>query len=74
MKTHIQLTSTSFPPDPDEAELINEGLFDRKLAEFISGKLPEYGFLVQGLTPEDWGWQIQIKHSDFPAVVQMWML
>lgn len=66
MKTHIQLSSTFFPPDPDEAELINDGRFGRKLAEYISAKLPEFGFSVDGLTPEDWGWQIQIRNPDFP--------
>lgn len=66
MRTHIQLTSPNFPADSDESELVNEGRFGRKLAEYISTQLPEFGFMVKGMHPEDWGWQIELQNSDFP--------
>ncbi len=69
MRTHLQLASTGFPPDPKEAGILPEGRFGRRLAEHIAGKLPDFGFEVEGISPEDWGWQIRLNHAAFPLWV-----
>lgn len=65
MRTHIELRTASFPADPDEAELINEGRYGRKLAEYLGANLPTFGFDIEGIHPEDWGWQIQLRNEEF---------
>ncbi|WP_315777138.1 MULTISPECIES: hypothetical protein [unclassified Bradyrhizobium] len=66
MKTHLEFVSTAFPPEPGEDELVNPGLYGKRLAEFLSEELPRHDFTVSRMTPEDWGWRIDLENSEFP--------
>lgn len=66
MRTHLEFVSTAFPPEPDEDELINPGLYGRRLVQFLSDQLPRHGFAVSCVTPEDWGWRIDLENPAFP--------
>jgi len=69
MRTHLEFASTSFPALPEEDELVNPGLYGKRLAEFLSSELPHHGYAVTYIGPEDWGWRIDLEHSAFPLWV-----
>ncbi|MEO9130763.1 MAG: hypothetical protein ABI240_06100 [Sphingomonas sp.] len=66
MQTHLEFRSTAFPAYPGEEEEINPGRYGKRLAEFLAGELPRYGFKVVDLNAEDWGWRIDLAHDAFP--------
>ena len=43
MLTHVEFQSELFPPDPDEDELVNPGVYGRRLAMFLAEKLRAMG-------------------------------
>jgi len=69
MRTHVEFVSKAFPADPGESEAINPGRFGKQLAEFLRSQLPLHGFVVAALRPEDWGWQVELEHKEFPLWV-----
>jgi hypothetical protein len=66
LRTHVEFTSTEFPPDPQEAEKINPGRHGKRLAEFVAAGLPAQGFKVKVVDFEDWGVRIEIENPEFP--------
>jgi hypothetical protein len=56
MKTFLEFRSHKFPPYPGEEDRINPGLWGKRLAEYLEGKLKAEGFKTHGVIPEDWGW------------------
>jgi hypothetical protein len=66
MRTHLEFRSTEFPPMPGEEGQINAGRYGRRLANLLSQELPQQGFEVTAVTPEDWGWRIDIESETFP--------
>jgi hypothetical protein len=69
MKTHVEFKSKSFPPYEGEEERINPGVWGKRLAEYLVGKLPEHGFTPREMNAEDWGWYIPIENETFPLAV-----
>ena len=65
MKTQVEFRSSIFPPYDDEEEIINPGRYGKRLAEYIHVHLPKYGFEVEDIYSEDWGWGVPIKNDKF---------
>jgi hypothetical protein len=66
MKTHLEFVSTAFPPELGEDELVNHGLYGKRLADFLCEALPRHGFVVTKMSAEDWGWRIDLLNTEFP--------
>jgi hypothetical protein len=69
MKTHVEFRSSKFPPYEGEEEQINPGLWGKRLAEFLVGKLSDRGFETQPIVAEDWGYYIPIRNDGFRLAV-----
>ena len=65
MKTHVEFRSSKFPPYEGEEEQINPGLWGKRLAEYLVGKLSNAGIQTEEIIPEDWGWYIPVKNESF---------
>jgi hypothetical protein len=65
MKTHVEFRSKKFPPYEGEEELINPGLWGKRLAEYLVQKLAQRGIQTQEIISEDWGWYIPIQNDGF---------
>ncbi len=66
MDKFIHIRSTQFPVLPgEEAELVNEGMFGKALAEYLQRKLTERGYDVPFFCCEDWGWWVELPEAPF---------
>ncbi len=65
MKTLVTFRSKMFPPYEDEEEMINPGLWGKRLAEYLVEKLRPHGVIAEEIIAEDWGWYIPIKSEGF---------
>lgn len=70
MKTQVTFQSAKFPADPDEEDLINPGLWGRKLARYLVQKLAAEGIATGEPVAEDWGWMIPV-HDEGPHPVAL---
>ena len=66
MRTQLTFRSEKFPPDPDEEELVNPGLWGRRLARYLEQALEDRGIATGGIGSEDWGWLVHVENADFP--------
>jgi hypothetical protein len=66
VKTHVEFRSNDFPPYPEEDELINPGLFGKRVAEFLVAGLRAEGFEPDEPATEDWGWYFDVRNEEFP--------
>jgi hypothetical protein len=69
MKTQVEFQSDKFPPYDGEENQINQGLYGKRLAEYLVTKLQTAGIETEEILAEDWGWVIPIKNAKFP----MWI-
>ena len=69
MKTQVEFRSNKFPPYPGEEELINPGLWGKRLAEYLVQKLAERGIQTEGMIAEDWGWYVPVKNEGFKLAI-----
>ena len=72
MRTRVEFASEKFPSygNIDEGANYDQGVFGRRLAEYLSEKLPLQGFEVSGMSVEDWGWRLDIENPEkFPLSV-----
>jgi hypothetical protein len=65
MKTQVEFRSSKFPPYEGEEELINPGLWGKRLAEYFVEKLAEKGIATEEITAEDWGWYVPVRNKRF---------
>ena len=65
MKTRVEFRSKKFPAYEGEEELINPGLWGKRLAEYLVQKLAQRGIQTQEIIGEDWGWYIPIQNEGF---------
>ncbi len=65
MKTQVEFRSAKFPACDGEDELLNPGLWGKRLAEYLTGKLAEKGIETGEMNAEDWGWYIPITDGEF---------
>jgi hypothetical protein len=54
MKTFVEFRSKKFPPYEDEEELINPGLWGKRLAEYLVQKLSKRSIKTEEIIAEDW--------------------
>lgn len=66
MKTHVEFRSSSFPPYDGEEELVNPDRYGKRLAQYLQRELPKHGLPVTGISPEDWGWMVELENETFP--------
>ncbi len=69
MLTHVEFRSELFPAIEGEDEIINPGIWGKRLAEFLRDGLVARGFVILGPFSEDWGWCLRILDKPFP----MWI-
>jgi hypothetical protein len=69
MRTHVEFRSSKFPAYEGEEELVNPGLWGKRLAEYLQSKMAENGIGTGEIYAEDWGWAVPLKHDAFP----MWI-
>jgi hypothetical protein len=69
MRTHVEFESTHFPADADadadEDELVNPGVYGKKLAEFVAAGLAAHNLKVRTVFAEDWGWTVELENKEF---------
>ena len=65
MKTQVEFRSAKFPPYDGEEEMINPGLWGKRLAEYLVKKLSEKGVKSRQIVAEDWGYYIPIENEGF---------
>jgi hypothetical protein len=65
MENLVRFRSSQFPSYKTEVEGPNfeNGVYGKRIAEYLCGKLPLYGFQVADCFAEDWGWMVCIKHD-----------
>src|SRR5215469_9930735 len=61
MKTQVEFRSSKFPPYEGEEELINPGLWGKRLAEYWVEKLADKGIRADEPIAEDWGWYVRLN-------------
>jgi hypothetical protein len=62
MRSHFEFRSDSLLD-----VMSNEGIpRGEKISRLLAEHLPEQGFRVQSVEPEDWGWKVQISNEAFP--------
>lgn len=66
MRTVFEFTSTAFPPYEDGQDAVQECLYGRRLAEHLAAALGARGYTVLLVTPEDWGWVVELDNKAFP--------
>ena len=69
MKTFVEFRSAKFPPYEGEQELINPGLWGKRLAEYLVEKLAAKGIKTGEKVGEDWGWYIPVENEGFRLAV-----
>lgn len=69
MKTFVEFRSKKFPPYEDEEELINPGLWGKRLAEYLVQRLSEKGIETEQIVAEDWGWYVPVKNDGFRLAI-----
>ena len=69
MKTRVEFRSRKFPPYAGEEELINPGLWGKRLAEYLVENLCEKGISTREIVAEDWGWYVPIKNEGFRLAI-----
>jgi hypothetical protein len=65
VQTQVEFRSDRFPPYDGEEELINFGLWGKRLAEFLCDGLRGQGFETEEPIAEDWGWMLPIVNEEF---------
>lgn len=65
MKTYVEFRSDRFPPYPEEDELVNPGIYGKRLAEFLSAGLRSHGIATGEPFTEDWGWIVPIENKAY---------
>ena len=65
MQTHVEFRSDRFPAYEGEEELVNPGLWGKRLAEFLRDSLRREGFGIKEPIAEDWGWVVPVANDQF---------
>jgi hypothetical protein len=64
MRTNLEFRSSQLSANSNV-----EGPSGRAVAELLTERLPHYGFLVESIIAEDWGWLVQVTNQGFPLSV-----
>lgn len=57
--------SDLFEIQAGEDKETNPGCYGKALAEWLSGQLKEYGYEVEEVIPEDWGWCVMCNRQGY---------
>ena len=66
VQTYVEFRSDMFPAIDGEEQQVNPGLWGKRLADFLTGKLRGKGFATEEPFAEDWGWIVPIVNQQFP--------
>jgi hypothetical protein len=69
MKTQVEFRSSKFPPYEGEEEMINPGLWGKRLAEYLVQRLAERQIKTTEIIAEDWGWYIPVENEGFRLAI-----
>jgi hypothetical protein len=69
MKTQVEFRSSRFPPYEGEEEMINPGLWGKRLAEYLVQRLAERQIKTTEIIAEDWGWYIPVENEGFRLAI-----
>jgi hypothetical protein len=69
MKTFVYFKSDSFPSYKDEEEQINEGIWGKRLAEYLMNRLLQHHIAVEPFIIEDWGYYIPLSIDNVKLAV-----
>ena len=72
ISTCIKFKSKKFPAYEGDLEspYFNDGIYGKRLAEYLRDNLPDHGITVSGIDYEDWGWRVDIDH---PSKIGIWL-
>lgn len=62
MRTHLEFRSVDLLDTHDDGDIPH----GEKLAKILAKDLPNHGFQIESVIPEDWGWCVRIVHDAFP--------
>jgi len=65
LPTYVEFRSDRFPAYEGEEELVNPGVWGKRLAEFLRDGLRAEGFEAEEPIAEDWGWVLPIVNNQF---------
>ena len=66
MDKFIHIRSSKFPILPrEQAELVNDGMYGKALAEYLQARLSERGYAAPFVCCEDWGWWVELRAAPF---------
>lgn len=64
MRTHLEFRSRELLDNVEEGKPKGEAV-----ARFLAQRLPDHGYEIEYVHPEDWGWRVQVAHAEFPLWV-----
>ena len=66
MRSHVEFRSDKFPSygNNEEGTNFENGVFGKRLAEYLREKLDLKGMAISSVYPEDWGWCLEISHAE----------
>lgn len=62
MRSHIEFRSEALL----HADANNGEPHGESVAKLLADRLPEHGYEVIVVAPEDWGWRVELKNEAFP--------
>lgn len=62
MRTHLEFRSRDLLDPHDDGDIPH----GEAVAQLLVRELPQRGFQIGGMIPEDWGWCVKIRHDAFP--------
>jgi hypothetical protein len=65
MLTHLEFRSDKLPPVEGEDELVNPGVWGKRLADFLRQGLRREGIETGEPIAEDWGWVVPLIDDPF---------
>jgi len=65
MLTHLEFRSDKFPPIEGEDQLVNPGVWGKRLADYLREGLHREGIEAGEPIAEDWGWVLPLTDDPF---------
>jgi len=65
MLTHLEFRSDKFPPIEGEDQLVNPGVWGKRLADYLREGLHREGIEAGEPIAEDWGWVLPLPDDPF---------
>lgn len=62
MRSHVEFRSSALLGADGDAE----GRRGETVARLLATRLPAYGYAIDSIGAEDWGWRVTVRNADFP--------